>query len=99
MTNVRSLQLQTAIHAGPSALVQGLLARQPQRFAGFEQLDPTQEIAFVPVETSYEQRNYSYEPAGRRRGVTGAENKTYGYDWRNPPNRINDDVSSALGAA
>lgn len=36
-------------HAGLSALVQGLRARQPQRFAGFGQLDPTQEIQLGSV--------------------------------------------------
>ena len=76
-------------HAGLSALVQGLQRRQPQRFACFGQLDPTQEIQLGGVQ----QRNYSYDPAGRRTGVSGAENATYGYDWRNQPTRTTDDVS------
>ena len=54
----------------------------------------TSKLDTVSDETSYEQRNYSYDPAGRRTGVSGAENASYGYDWRNQPTRFNDDVSS-----
>ncbi|MDI6024604.1 hypothetical protein QBL02_13765 [Leucobacter sp. UT-8R-CII-1-4] len=90
MTNIRSPQSQALFHAGLSALVQGLQSRQLQGVAGFGQLDPTQEIALGSVE----QRNNSYDPAGRRTRVSGAENATFGYDWRNQPTRTTDNASS-----
>ncbi|MDI6024608.1 DUF6531 domain-containing protein, partial [Leucobacter sp. UT-8R-CII-1-4] len=54
----------------------------------------TSKLDIASDETSFEQRNYSYDPVGRRTAVSGAENATYGYDWRNEPTRTSDDVSS-----
>ena len=54
----------------------------------------TEQHDLATEDTSFEQRNYSYDEAGRRTGVSGAENATYGYDWRNQPTRTTDDASS-----